>query len=76
MEDTEKTKEEIKKIMNETFTSVHCYKMENYDPSEFYDYNTKQSIAVVKSKAIGWTVSHDQKIAYKAIKKQLDKTFK
>lgn len=47
-----------------------------YITISFYDYNTKQSIAVVKSKAIGWTVSHDQKLAYKAIKKQLDKTFK
>jgi hypothetical protein len=41
----------------------------------FYDCETNQSVAVVKSSGIGWTSSHDQKLAYKAIKKELDKTF-
>lgn len=42
----------------------------------FYDYDTNQSVAVVKSSGIGMTISHDQKLAYKALKKELDKTFK
>lgn len=42
----------------------------------FYDYDTNQSIAVVKSSGIGLSVSHDQELAYKALKKELDKTFK
>lgn len=47
-----------------------------YISISFYDYDTNQSVAVVKSSGIGLTVSHDQKLAYKAIKKELDKTFK
>ena len=46
-----------------------------YISISFYDYATNQSIAVVKSSGIGLTISQDQKLAYKAIKKQLDKTF-
>lgn len=41
----------------------------------FYDYDTNQSIAVVKANGIGLSVSHDQKLAYKAIKKELNKVF-
>ena len=41
----------------------------------FYDYDTDQSIAVVKSKGIGLTISQDKKLAYKAIKKELNKVF-
>ena len=41
----------------------------------FYDYETNQSIAVVKSSGIGWTISQDQELAYKAIKKELNKFF-
>ena len=40
-----------------------------------YDYETNQSIAVVKSSGIGWTISQDQELAYKAIKKELNKFF-
>lgn len=42
----------------------------------FYDYGTNQSIAVVKSSGIGMSISEDQRLAYRAIKKELDKTFK
>lgn len=41
----------------------------------FYDYNSNQSIAVVKSSGIGMTVNHDQNIALNAIKKKLNKLF-
>lgn len=41
----------------------------------FYDYETNQMIAVVKSSGIGLSISHDQRIAMKAIKKELDKSF-
>ena len=47
-----------------------------YISISFYDYDTNQSIAVVKSSGIGWSISQDQKLAYKAIKKELYKTFK
>lgn len=42
----------------------------------FYDYNTNQSVAVIKSSGIGMTVSHDQSIALSAIRKKLNKLFK
>lgn len=41
----------------------------------FYDYDTNQSIAVIKSSGIGMTISDDQRLAYRAIKKELDKAF-
>lgn len=47
-----------------------------YISISFYDYDTNQSVAVVKSSGIGLSISHDQKLAYKAIKKELDKTFR
>jgi len=47
-----------------------------YISISFYDYETNQSIAVIKSSGIGLSISQDQKLAYKAIKKELDKTFK
>lgn len=47
-----------------------------YITISFYDYSTNQSVAVVKSSGIGLTISHDQKLAYKALKKELDKTFR
>lgn len=47
-----------------------------YISISFYDYDTNQSVAVVKSSGIGLSISQDQKLAYKAIKKELDKTFK
>ncbi|HPW72247.1 MAG: hypothetical protein PHX08_25250 [Lachnospiraceae bacterium] len=42
----------------------------------FYDYNTNQSVAVIKSSGIGMTVSHDQSIALSAIRKKINKLFK
>ena len=47
-----------------------------YISISFYDYDTNQSVAVVKSSGIGLSISQDQKLAYKAVKKELDKTFK
>ena len=46
-----------------------------YISISFYDYDTNQSIAVVKSSGIGLSISQDQKLAYKAIKKELNKVF-
>ena len=47
-----------------------------YISISFYDYATNQSVAVVKSSGIGLTISHDQKLALSAIKKELDISFK
>lgn len=47
-----------------------------YISISFFDYATNQSVAVVKSSGIGLSISHDQKLALSAIKKELDKTFK
>ena len=41
----------------------------------FYDYGTSQRIAVVKSSGIGLSISQDQQLALKGIKKELDKLF-
>lgn len=41
----------------------------------FYDYDTNQSVAVLKSSGIGLTISHDQNIALSAIRKELKKVF-
>lgn len=38
-----------------------------YISISFYDYDTNQSVAVVKSSGIGMSISQDQKLAYKAI---------
>lgn len=40
-----------------------------YISISFYDYDTNQSVAVVKSSGIGLSISQDQKLAYKALKK-------
>lgn len=42
----------------------------------FYDFNSNQRIAVVKSSGIGMTINHDQNIALNAIKKEFDKLFR
>lgn len=47
-----------------------------YITISFYDFETSQMVAVVKSSGIGWSIAHDQKLALEAIKKELDKTFK
>ena len=41
----------------------------------FYDYYTNQAVVVVKSSGIGMSVSHDQDIAFDAIKKKLQSVF-
>lgn len=41
----------------------------------FYDYDTNQSVVVLKSSGIGLTISHDQNIALSAIRKRLKKVF-
>ena len=42
----------------------------------FYDYNTNQSIAVIKSSCIVLTVSHDVSIALIELSKKIIKLFK
>lgn len=42
----------------------------------FYDYETNLTFAVLKSRGIGIFISQNQRLAYKAMKKELDKTFK
>lgn len=46
-----------------------------YITLSFYDYDTNQSLIVIKSQGIGMTVSHDQKIALKSITKKLQEVF-
>mgnify|MGYP001100147447 CR=1 FL=1 len=41
----------------------------------FYDYDTGQSIAVLKSSGIGLSIPQDQNIALRAIRKKLKKVF-
>ena len=47
-----------------------------YISISFFDADTNQNVAVVKSSGIGLSISHDQQLAFKAIKKELDKVFK
>lgn len=47
-----------------------------YISVSFYDYDTNQSIAVVKSSGIGLSISEDQRLALSAIIKELNKAFK
>ena len=42
----------------------------------FRDYMTSETVAIVKSSGIGWSISQDQKMSLKAIRKELDKVFK
>ena len=42
VKDEDKDKESVVKIMNETFTTVFYNRIENYEPSELYDYSTKE----------------------------------
>jgi predicted AlkP superfamily phosphohydrolase/phosphomutase len=48
---------------------------ETYISITFYDYYTNRSVAVIKSSGMGISISQDQEIAYKAIKKELNKVF-
>ena len=47
-----------------------------YISISFFDFDTNQNVVVVKSSGIGLSISQDQELAYKAIKKEIDKTFK
>ena len=58
-------------VKSEKWDGGHTYITIN-----FYDYDTSQSIAVIKSSGIGLTISHDQKIALNAIRRKLDKILK
>ena len=58
-------------VKSEKWDGGHTYITIN-----FHDYDTSQSIAVIKSSGIGLTISHDQKIALNAIRKKLDKILK
>lgn len=49
---------------------------QTYMSITFYDYETSRSIAVIKSSGLGLVVSHDQMLAYRAIKKELNKVFR
>lgn len=58
-------------VKSEKWDGGHTYITIN-----FHDYDTSQSIAVIKSSGIGLTISHDQKIALNAIRRKLDKILK
>ena len=58
-------------VKSEKWDGGHTYITIN-----FHDYDTSQSLAVIKSSGIGLTISHDQKIALNAIRKKLDKILK
>jgi len=47
-----------------------------YITVSFYDYDNSQCVAVVKGSGIGMSISQDQNIALRAIKKKLNKLFK
>ena len=47
-----------------------------YISISFYDYETNRNVAVVKSSGIGYSISHNQQLAFSAIKKELNKVFK
>ena len=47
-----------------------------YITISLYDADTNQLVAVVKSSGIGLSISQDQALAFKALKKELDKVFK
>lgn len=48
---------------------------QTYITINFHDYETGQSVAVIKSSGIGITVLHDQTLAYNALIKELYKAF-
>ena len=58
--------------------SINIYGLNGhtYISINLYDYETNQSIAVIKSSGIGLSISHDQQLAISAIKKELNKVFK
>ena len=58
-------------VTSEKWDGGHTYITVN-----FYDYNTNQSVAVIKSSDIGMMISHDQNIALNAIRKKINVLFK
>ena len=57
-------------VTSEKWEGGHTYITIN-----FHDFDTNQSIAVIKSSGIGLTVSHDQNIALKSISQKLQEVF-
>ena len=57
-------------VKSEKWDGGHTYITIN-----FYDFDTRQSMAVIKSSGIGLTVSQDQNIALKSISKKLQEVF-
>ena len=57
-------------IKTEKWDGGHTYITITFD-----DYETNQRLVVVKSSGIGMSISHDQKLALKALKKELDNVF-
>lgn len=57
-------------VSTEKWNGGHTYITIN-----FYDLSTNQSIAILKSSGIGTTISQDQNIAIRAIRKKLKKVF-
>ena len=48
---------------------------QTYITINFYDIETNQSVAIIKSSGIGFSVSHDQNIALKSISRKLQEVF-
>ena len=48
---------------------------QTYLTINFHDFDTGQSVAVIKSSGLGLTVAHDQSIAYNALVNELYKAF-
>lgn len=57
-------------VTSEKWDGGHTYITIN-----FHDFDTNQSVAVIKSSGIGLTVSHDQSIALKSISQKLQEIF-
>ena len=57
-------------IKTEKWDGGHTYITITFD-----DYETNQRLVVVKSSGIGMSISHDQKLALKSLKKELDNVF-
>ena len=57
-------------VKSEKWDGGHTYITIN-----FYDFDTSQSVAIIKSSGIGLTVSHDQNIALKSISQKLQEVF-
>ena len=58
-------------VKTERFDGGHTY-----ITITFRDYVTSKTVAIVRSSGIGWSISQDQKMALKAIRRELDKVLK